>query len=112
MGRTLDFVGECNCEVLEGNPAFAVGSGQKLVGPEPELARPFALDEQRWIVVCSEGYTSSLAADALLSLGIPATDIDGGFVAWRDAGLPTADGETPVDQLVPDLGNAGNPVDR
>src|SRR5713226_3155380 len=24
MGRTLDFVGECNCEVLEGNPAFAV----------------------------------------------------------------------------------------
>jgi rhodanese-related sulfurtransferase len=42
------------------------------------------------IVLCSEGYTSSLAADALRSLGITrATDVDGGFVAWRAAGLPT-----------------------
>jgi rhodanese-related sulfurtransferase len=42
------------------------------------------------IVLCSEGYTSSLAADALRSLGITqATDVVGGFVAWRAAGLPT-----------------------
>jgi hypothetical protein len=26
MGRALDFVGECNCEVLEGNPAFPAGA--------------------------------------------------------------------------------------
>ena len=42
------------------------------------------------IVLCSEGYTSSLAADALRALGITrATDVVGGFVAWRAAGLPT-----------------------
>lgn len=45
----------------------------------------------RAVVFCSEGYTSSLAAAALQDLGLSrATDIAGGFVAWRDAGLPTA----------------------
>jgi rhodanese-related sulfurtransferase len=42
------------------------------------------------IILCSEGYTSSLAADALRSLGLHrATDLDGGFHAWAAAGLPT-----------------------
>ena len=42
------------------------------------------------IVLCSEGYTSSLAADALRSLGLHrATDGVGGFHAWATAGLPT-----------------------
>jgi rhodanese-related sulfurtransferase len=41
------------------------------------------------IVVCSEGYSSSLAAASLQDLGLlRATDLDGGFHAWRDAGLP------------------------
>ena len=36
------------------------------------------------IVFCSEGYTSSLAAAALQDLGVSrATDLDGGFLAWR-----------------------------
>jgi len=44
----------------------------------------------RVIVACSEGYTSSLAAAALQDLGLHrATDLDGGFVAWRSDGLPT-----------------------
>ncbi|UQX88047.1 rhodanese-like domain-containing protein [Jatrophihabitans telluris] len=55
---------------------------------------------QQWIVVCSEGYTSSLAAAALNSLGIPATDLDGGLHAWRSAGLPVSFGLTPVEQIV------------
>jgi rhodanese-related sulfurtransferase len=42
------------------------------------------------IILCSEGYTSSLAADALRSLGLHrATDVVGGFHAWAAAGLPT-----------------------
>ncbi len=42
------------------------------------------------IVLCSEGYTSSLAADALRDLGLHrATDVVGGFWAWTAAGLPT-----------------------
>jgi rhodanese-related sulfurtransferase len=45
------------------------------------------------VVLCSEGYTSSLAADALRSLGLTcATDVVGGFVAWAAAGLPTTGG--------------------
>jgi rhodanese-related sulfurtransferase len=41
------------------------------------------------IVFCSEGYTSSLAADSLLSLGLHrATDVIGGFHAWSAQGLP------------------------
>lgn len=43
------------------------------------------------IVICSEGYTSSLAAAALQDLGLwRATDIVGGYQAWRAAGLPVA----------------------
>jgi rhodanese-related sulfurtransferase len=55
---------------------------------------------QRWIVLCQEGYTSSLAADALLSIGVPATDIIGGIRAWRDAGLPIVATVTPPNTLV------------
>ena len=51
--------------------------------------------ELQVIVLCSEGWTSSLAAAALQSLGIErATDVDGGFRAWRAAGLPTTAGGT------------------
>jgi rhodanese-related sulfurtransferase len=47
--------------------------------------------DARVIVLCQEGYTSSLAADALRSIGISrATDVVGGFAAWRSAGLPVA----------------------
>ncbi|MGW0040660.1 rhodanese-like domain-containing protein [Rhodococcus sp. NPDC003348] len=41
-----------------------------------------------WIVVCSEGYTSSLAAAALQELGLRrASDLVGGYQAIRAAGL-------------------------
>jgi rhodanese-related sulfurtransferase len=41
------------------------------------------------IVMCDEGYQSSLAAANLKRLGFDrATDLDGGFKAWRAAGLP------------------------
>lgn len=43
------------------------------------------------VVLCSEGYTSSLAAAALADLGLHrATDVVGGFHAWSAAGLPVA----------------------
>ena len=41
------------------------------------------------IIVCNEGYSSSLAAATLHDLGLHrATDVVGGFQAWRAAGLP------------------------
>jgi rhodanese-related sulfurtransferase len=42
-----------------------------------------------WIVLCDQGYSSSLAAASLQRLGLRnATDVVGGFQAWRRAGLP------------------------
>ncbi|MCQ4082935.1 rhodanese-like domain-containing protein [Streptomyces sp. RB6PN25] len=44
---------------------------------------------QRIVVICNEGYASSLAAASLQALGLHrATDLAGGFQAWRAAGLP------------------------
>lgn len=43
----------------------------------------------RVVVLCNEGYASSLAAESLHRLGLHrATDLIGGFQAWRAAGLP------------------------
>ncbi|OBK17471.1 rhodanese-like domain-containing protein [Mycobacterium asiaticum] len=45
-------------------------------------------DDVRWVIVCSEGYTSSLAAAALLDLGLHrATDVIGGYHALAAAGV-------------------------
>ncbi|WNM30646.1 rhodanese-like domain-containing protein [Streptomyces sp. Li-HN-5-11] len=45
----------------------------------------------RVVVICNEGYASSLAAASLHQLGLlRATDLVGGFQAWRAAGLPVA----------------------
>ena len=50
--------------------------------------------ERQVIVMCDAGYASSLAAAPLKDLGfVRATDLDGGFQAWRDAGLPVEDAE-------------------
>jgi rhodanese-related sulfurtransferase len=47
----------------------------------------------RLIVICNEGYSSSLVAAELHELGlVNATDVIGGFQAWRAAGLPTTRG--------------------
>jgi rhodanese-related sulfurtransferase len=41
------------------------------------------------ILVCTDGFSSSLAAATLLGLGFArATDVVGGFRAWVAAGLP------------------------
>jgi rhodanese-related sulfurtransferase len=59
--------------------------------PRSEARLPIAAYGLRVIVLCQEGYTSSLAAAALHQLGVRrATDVDGGFAAWRAAGLPVA----------------------
>jgi rhodanese-related sulfurtransferase len=43
----------------------------------------------RIILICEQGYQSSLAAATLQQLGhTHATDVDGGFTAWAAAGLP------------------------
>jgi rhodanese-related sulfurtransferase len=55
---------------------------------DPELSGDL---DRRLIVMCHEGYQSSLAAATLRDLGFRrATDLSGGFEAWRAAGLPVS----------------------
>ena len=58
--------------------------------PSSDARIPEAVDHDvEIIVVCSEGYSSSLAAASLHDLGLHrATDLIGGFAAWRAAGFP------------------------
>ena len=59
--------------------------------PRHDARLPVAGFDTRVLVLCQEGYTSSLAADALVRLGVRrASDVVGGFRAWREAGLPVA----------------------
>jgi len=69
--------------------------------PRSGASLAVATEGQEWIVVCTEGYTSSLAAAALVSLGLAASDVVGGLHAWRDEGLPVVAGPTPVENRVP-----------
>ncbi|PVZ14842.1 rhodanese-like domain-containing protein [Actinomycetospora cinnamomea] len=67
--------------------------------------------DRQWIVLCSEGYTSSLAAAALQDLGLHrATDVAGGFRAWAAAGLPTEPGsDAPPEYARPRHGQGPGP---
>jgi rhodanese-related sulfurtransferase len=57
--------------------------------------------DARVMLICDEGYQSSLAAATLKDLGFGnATDVIGGFQAWKAAGLPVAPAVDPA--LTPD----------
>jgi rhodanese-related sulfurtransferase len=46
------------------------------------------LSGRRLVLVCAQGFSSSLAAATLVDLGVEAGDLEGGFEAWVAAGLP------------------------
>ena len=60
------------------------------VDPDSGYQNPvLAGKEDRLILICREGYSSSLAAVRLHELGfVNTTDVIGGFAAWAAAGLP------------------------
>jgi rhodanese-related sulfurtransferase len=60
--------------------------------PQSSARLPFAESyDIAVILVCQQGYASSLAAATLQEIGLRhATDLAGGFDAWRAAGLPIA----------------------
>ncbi len=60
--------------------------------PTSDARLPQAIsDEVEWVILCSEGYTSSLAAAALQDLGLHrATDVIGGYHALAAAGVLVA----------------------
>ncbi|TME28910.1 MAG: rhodanese-like domain-containing protein [Chloroflexi bacterium] len=62
------------------------------VDPASQTHSPaLAGHEDRLVLICEDGYSSSLAAIRLHELGFAdTTDVIGGFVAWLAAGLPIA----------------------
>ena len=74
--------------------------------PESGWANPRIADRQLpLILVCAHGYSSSLAAESLVVLGFEHVgDLEGGFEAWRDAGLPVAPAPPPDEDVLPGMG--------
>jgi rhodanese-related sulfurtransferase len=60
---------------------------------DPAFHNPHVVGlEQHLVLVCAHGESTSLAAATLQDLGFArATDVIGGFAAWREAGLPVHD---------------------
>lgn len=78
--------------VIPGVPWYPRNVLEWRLDPESDAAVPEHADlERRVILMCDAGYASSLAAATLQELGFRgATDLDGGFQAWRGASLPVA----------------------
>jgi rhodanese-related sulfurtransferase len=57
--------------------------------PTSDARLPQAVDDDvEWVLLCSEGYTSSLAAASLIDLGLHrATDVVGGYHALKAEGV-------------------------
>jgi rhodanese-related sulfurtransferase len=72
--------------------------------PASEFRDPALATVDRQVVVfCDAGYQSSLAAATLRRLGVDATDMVGGFQAWRGEGLPVTE--------APEGSEVGGPLD-
>ena len=71
------------------------------VDPNSGYSNPVVADnEVELILVCHEGYSSSLAAASLRAVGrTRVADLIGGFQAWREAGLDTIAAPPPPDGL-------------
>jgi MFS family permease len=75
------------------------------IDPDSGYSNPYIRREQKIIVFCAHGFSSSFAAATIRELGFrTSTDIVGGFAGWREAGLPVhefsdseelSDGELP-----------------
>lgn len=67
------------------------------VDPESPYRDPRVADRSlRIILMCAHGHSSSLAAATLLDLGFErATDVEGGFAAWAEQGLPIEPATSP-----------------
>ncbi|MCU1691189.1 MAG: rhodanese-like protein [Frankiales bacterium] len=57
---------------------------------------PEAVAGVRVVLVCRQGYSSSLAAASLRAVGVDATDVVDGVEGWVAAGLPLSDREADV----------------
>ena len=94
-GATLVDIRPLEQRIVEGEVPGAIIIGRNVLewrlDPRSDARIPaLARADARVIVMCSEGYASTLAAASLRRIGLRwATDLDGGFQGWKAAGLPT-----------------------
>ena len=59
------------------------------VDPESPYHKPIFSEDKEFILYCASAWRSSLATAALHDMGLKrVSHIDGGFKAWKEAGLP------------------------
>ncbi len=62
------------------------------IDPESPYHKPVFAEDKRFIFFCAGGLRSALATKTALDMGLDKiAHIEGGFGAWKKAGLPTAD---------------------
>lgn len=74
---------------------------------DPRFHNPALRGLDQWLVlVCAHGYSSSIAAATLQDLGFSrATDLEGGFEAWKEKGLPVATAPEVDPEATPGMGS-------
>ncbi len=62
------------------------------IDPASPYHKPVFADDKRFVLYCGSGWRSALATKAAQDMGLaPVCHIDGGYTAWKAAGLPTED---------------------
>lgn len=85
-GAVLIDVREDN-EFAAGHAEGAKHMGRGII--ERDIVNEFPDKDQVMVLYCGGGYRSALAADMLLKMGyVNVWSMDGGWKAWKDAGLP------------------------
>ncbi len=80
----------------EGKVAGAVhvprGMLEFWIDPASPYHKPIFADDKRFVLYCGSGWRSALATKVAQDMGLaPVCHIDGGYTAWKNAGLPTED---------------------
>jgi rhodanese-related sulfurtransferase len=59
------------------------------VDPDSPYHKPIFASGKAFVFYCNGGWRSALAADTAREMGLdPVCELEGGFRAWREAGLP------------------------
>ncbi len=62
------------------------------IDPASPYHKPIFADDKRFVLYCGSGWRSALATRVAQDMGLaPVCHIDGGYTAWKEAGLPTED---------------------
>jgi rhodanese-related sulfurtransferase len=78
---------------------------------DPSFHNPHVMGlDQQLVLICAHGESTSLAAATLHELGFErATDVVGGFAAWRAAGLPVCTASNADPRAIPGMGDPTPP---